>query len=286
MAIDYDKLMAWRWEDVRQSYAKRDTMLYALGLGLGAEPTNAAELGFVYERNLQVLPTFAAVLAPPRTWWRETGQVDFSKVVHGEQSLRVHRLPAPDGEVIGSTRLAGIIDKGRGRGALLYTERTLLDAGDGTTLATLTSTSFARGDGGFGGPAGPIKAVHEMPTRPPDVCTDSRTLPQAALIYRLSGDYNVLHADPEAASKAGYERPILQGLCTFGIAGWAVLRAACAGDPKRLTAIQVRFSSPVYPGETLRTEIWIDDVVSFRTVVVGRDVVALSNGRAEVAPAA
>jgi acyl dehydratase len=204
--------------------------------------------------------------------------------VHGEQSLRIHQLPPPDGEVIGQTQITGIVDKGPGRGALLYTTRTIVDAASGAALATLAATSFARGDGGFGGPQGPAKPVHAIPARLPDFAIESPTLPQAALIYRLSGDYNPLHADPEVAKAAGYERPILHGLCTFGIAGAVILRVVCASDPKRLRSIDARFSAAVFPGETLRTEVWLDgEIASFRSFVAGREALVLNNGRAEIA---
>lgn len=282
MAINYEKLMAWPFEDVRHRYTQRDTMLYALGVGLGTDPTNETELRFVYEKNLLALPTLPVVLGYPGMWLKDpaTG-VDWVRLVHGEQGLRLHRPVPPEGEVIGRTRVSQIIDKGPDKGALIYTERTVTDATSGELLATLTSTTFCRADGGFGGPAGPVKTVHELPTRAPDHSDDFATQPRAALIYRLSGDYNPLHAEPTIGRAAGFERPILHGLCTFGIAGWAITKRLCDGDPSRLASIETRFSSPVYPGETIRTEMWADGkTVSFRARVVERDVVVLNNGRA------
>ncbi|MCW5657019.1 MAG: MaoC family dehydratase N-terminal domain-containing protein [Burkholderiaceae bacterium] len=282
MAIDYDKLMAWPFEDVRHRYTRRDTMLYALGLGMGADPMDEAELRYVYEKNLVALPTLPVVLGYPGMWLKDpaTG-VDAVRLVHGEQSLVIHRHPAPEGEVIGRTRVTGIVDKGAGKGALLYTERTVSDAASGELLFTLGSTTFCRADGGFGGPSGPVKPVHELPTRAPDAGVDRETPAGLALIYRLSGDYNPLHAEPAVAKAAGFERPILHGLASYGIAGWALTQAAGGGDPSRIASIETRFSSPVYPGETIRTELWIDGkTVSFRARVVERDVVVLNNGRA------
>lgn len=187
--------------------------------------------------------------------------------------------------MIGTTRVTGIVDKGPGRGALLYTERRVTDAASGELIATLASTSFARADGGFGGPAGPVKPVHSLPQRPPDAAVDRALSPRSALLYRLSGDYNPLHADPEFARSAGFPRPIAHGLLGFGVAAWAILQTACAGMPARLRMIDARFSAPFFPGETLRTEMWFDGpVISFRTLVVGREVTALNNGRAEIAP--
>lgn len=284
MAINYDKLMAWPFEDVHHRYTQRDTMLYALGIGLGTDPTNEAELRFVYEKSLVALPTLPVVLGYPGMWLKnpDTG-VDWVRLVHGEQGLRLHRPVPAEGEVIGRTRVTGIVDKGPGKGALIYTERTVQDAASGELLATLTSSTFCRADGGFGGPAGPVKAVHELPQRAVDRSVDFATEPRAALVYRLSGDYNPLHAEPAVARAAGFERPILHGLATYGIAGWAITQSVCGGDPAAVQSIDVRFSSPVYPGETIRTEIWIEGkVVSFRARAVERDIVVLNNGRAEL----
>jgi acyl dehydratase len=282
VAIDYNKLMAWPFEDVRHRYSRRDTILYALGLGLGADPMNEGELRHVYEKNLVALATLPVVLGYPGMWLKDpaTG-VDAVRLVHGEQSLVVHRHPAPEGEVVGRTKVTGIVDKGPGKGALLYTERTVTDAASGELLATLGSTTFCRADGGFGGPPGPVKPVHELPTRTPDRSVEHRTPPGLALIYRLSGDYNPLHAEPAVARAAGFERPILHGLATYGIAGWALTQTLCDGDASRLASLETRFSSPVYPGETIRTEIWNDGSAAFfRARVVERDVVVLNNGRA------
>jgi acyl dehydratase len=284
MAINYDKLMAWPFEDVCHRYTTRDTMLYALGIGLGTDPMNEAELRFVYEKNLCVLPTYPVVLGYPGLWIKDPGTgVDWTKLVHGEQGLRIHRLPEAAGEVIGRTRVTGVIDKGEGRGALVLTERKITDAASGELLCTLTSTTFCRADGGFGGPASSAPVIHVLPERTPDVTLDRPTDLRAALIYRLSGDYNPLHAEPAMAKTAGFERPILHGLCTFGIAGHALTNTVCDNDPMRLIAMNVRFTSPVYPGETIRTEMWVDgNIVSFRARVVERDVVVLNNGRAEI----
>jgi acyl dehydratase len=282
MAINYDKLMAWPFEDVRHRYTQRDTMLYALGLGLGADPTDEDELRFVYEKDLVALPTLPVVLGYPGMWLKDpaTG-VDAVRLVHGEQSLTILRHPAPQGEVIGCTKVTGIVDKGPGKGALLYTERSITDAATGELLATLGSTTFCRADGGFGGPSGPVKPVHEVPTRAPDQVVDRKTPAGMALVYRLSGDYNPLHAEPAVARAAGFERPILHGLATYGIAGWALTQALGEGDPSRIASIETRFSSPVYPGETIRTEIWREaGAAFFRARVVERDIVVLNNGRA------
>ena len=190
-----------------------------------------------------------------------------------------------EGAVVGQLRITEVIDKGLGKGALVLTERKVIDKDGGKLIATVTQTIFCRGDGGFGGPPREAPAPHPIPTSDPDAVCDLATRPEAALIYRLSGDRNPLHAEPAVAKQAGYPRPIMHGLGNFGVAGHAVLKTFCGYDPKRLTSFACRFSAPVFPGETLRTEMWRDgNVVSFRSRVVERDIVAVNNGRAEVRP--
>jgi len=287
MAIDYDRLMARTFPESVQSYTRRDTILYALGLGFGADPMDQDQLRFVYEEGegLRALPTMAVVLAGPGFWMREPDSgIDWVRIVHGEQALTLHAPVPVEGTVVGRSRITHVIDKGEGRGALVISERTLSDRASGTLIATINHTTFCRGDGGFGGPPVAAPAPHRLPETPPERHCDLATLPQAALIYRLSGDYNPLHADPAVAEKAGYPRPILHGLCTYGVAGHALLRTYCAMDPARLKSLQVRFSSPVFPGETIRTEMWrAGDTVSFRARVLERDAVVLTNGKAVVA---
>ena len=284
MAIDYDKLIRWDIPEVEQHLTRRDTILYALGVGLGSDPGDASQLKFVYEQNLQALPTMAIILGYPGPWHAhaELG-ITRSHVVHGEQGLRIlKRLPV-EGDVLGKTRVTGVVDKGKYKGALVMTESTVREKASGDTVCTLTSTTFCRADGGFGGPDGPVNVPHPVPDTPPQHVCDLPTLPQAALIYRLSGDYNPLHADPAYAAKAGYKMPILHGRCTFSIAGHALLKTLCGYDPARFVAMEGRFSSPVYPGETVRTEMWRDGyVVSFRSTVPSRGVTVLNNGRAEI----
>jgi acyl dehydratase len=284
MTIVYDKLLSLNIPEVTQTYTEKDAILYALGLGLGHDPLNADELPFVYEKAIKLLPTFAVVLGWPGFWARDldTG-IDWVKLVAGEQGLVLHRPPAPRGTVVGKTRVVEIIDKGPGKGALVYSERVVVDQATGEPIATAIQTTFCRGDGGFGGPARESPSVHAIPERAPDAVCDLPTRPETALIYRLSGDPNPLHVDPGVAKAAGFPRPILHGLATFGIAGYAILKRLCGHDPARLKAIAGRFSSPVFPGETIRTEMWRDGtVVSFRARVIERDVIALNNGRAEI----
>ncbi|HYM29804.1 MAG TPA: MaoC/PaaZ C-terminal domain-containing protein [Candidatus Cybelea sp.] len=287
MTINYQKLMNWPFREVEHTYTAKDTMLYALGLGFGADPMDPQQLKFVYEDGLKALPTMAVVLAGLGFWVKdpESG-VDWKKVLHGEQGLQVFKPLPPSGTVIGKAKITEIVDKGAGKGALCYSRRDIYDKATGDLVCAVTSCSFWRGNGGFGGPAGPTPKPHAIPERAPDASTDIKTLPQAALIYRLSGDYNPLHADPAVAKAGGFDRPILHGLCTYGVAGHALLKLICGYDPARLRRMDLRFSSPVYPGETIRTEVWREGggKLAFRAKVVERDVVVLNNGYAEIVP--
>jgi acyl dehydratase len=263
----------------------RDTILYALGLGLGSDPTDEEQLRFVYETDLRALPTMAVVLAYPGFWLRQPGTgVNWKKILHGEQGIVWHAPIPAAAAVTGRTRVTDIIDKGAEKGSLLFSERVVKDAKTGEKLATLTGTTVLRGDGGFGGPAKQAPAPHRIPERAPDAVCDLSTAPNAALIYRLSGDYNPLHADPEVARAAGFPRPILHGLCSLGVAGHALLKTVAGYDPAGFKSMRLRFTAPVFPGETIRTEMWIDGAqVSFRARLRERDAIVLDNGLAEIA---
>jgi acyl dehydratase len=284
LPLSYDKLVGWHIPEVEQTLTKRDTILYALGVGLGADPCDRDQLRFVYEENLRALPTMAIILGYPGPWHAhpELG-ITRSHVVHGEQGFTLHRALPVEGTVAGKTRITSVIDKGAGKGALVMTACEVRDKASGSLLCTLTSTSFCRADGGFGGPTGPTREPHVIPAIPAHAVCDLPTLPQAALIYRLSGDYNPLHADPVYAQKAGFKMPILHGRCTFSVAGHAILKTCCGYDPARFVSMEGRFSAPVYPGETIRTEMWRDGpTVTFRATVPARGVTVLNNGRAEI----
>lgn len=284
MAIVYDRLMALEIPDVVHTYTMRDTILYALGLGFGADPLDPHELRFVYEDGLVACPTLATVLARPVFWMRDldTG-LDYAGIVHGEQAVTIHRPLPVAGTVRGRTVIREIIDKGPGKGAFIVNSREVTDAATGERLATLDQVYVARNDGGFGGPNPPAPRPAPLPERSPDAVVEIATLPQAALIYRLSGDMNPLHADPRAAAAAGFPRPILHGLGTFGVAARAVIRALCPERPDRLVAVSARFSAPVFPGETMATDIWRDgETVRFQSRVAARDTVVLRNGTARL----
>lgn len=286
MPINREQLLSWPFQDIEHTYTPRDTILYALGVGLGADPVDTQQLRFLYEAELQALPTMAVILSYPGFWLKDpkTG-ADWKKILHGEQNIRLHRPLPAGGTVVGRTRVSEIIDKGPGKGALMLSERQVFDRASGDLLASLSQVTFLRGDGGCGGPSGPAPVPHPIPERAPDGVCDLATLPQAALIYRLSGDYNPLHIDPAVARESGFERPILHGLCSLGVAGHALLRSLCDYRPERFKAMQLRFSAPAYPGETIRTEYWHegDEVWAFRAIALERQVTIINNGRAEIA---
>lgn len=284
MAINYEQLLNRDIPPVGQQLTTRDTILYALGVGLGADPMDTKQLQFVYEEGLKALPTMAIILGYPGPWHAapDTG-VTRSHVVHGEQGFVIHKTLPVAGAIIGKTRVTAVLDKGKDKGALLVTACEVRERASGDLICTLSSTTFCRADGGFGGPSGPVAPPHPIPDTAPQQVCDLATLPQAALIYRLSGDTNPLHVDPAYAQKAGFKMPILHGRATFSVIGHALLKTLCDYDPSRLKSMAGRFSSPVYPGETIRTEMWTDgSVVSFRATVPARGVTVLNNGRAEI----
>lgn len=302
MTIDYEKLKAWPFEAVRHTYTWKDAALYALGVGYGHDPLDARQLPYVYEGRdgadqpsrleLRAVPTMAVVLATPGFWPKHPDSgIDWVRVLHGEQNLVIHRPLPPAATLVSTNRVERIVDKGAGKGALLVQVRELHDAGSGERLATLESLTFCRGDGGFSdragnGPPGgdaPPAAKPAVPDRAPDLSCELPSLPQAALIYRLCADLNPLHADPEVARAAGFERPILHGLASYGMAAHAIIRSCCDYDARRLRSIGLRFSSPVYPGETLVTDIWRDGPrVQFQARVKERDKIVLSHGIATI----
>jgi acyl dehydratase len=282
MPIVYDQLLDFPIPEIRQTLTRQDSAFYALSIGLGQDPLDERQLDFVdHHRAMQAMPSMAVVLCHPGFWLRDprTG-VDAVRVVHGEQGIELHRSLPVAGELVGRTRVTGIVDKGAGKGALLHSEKQVRDTA-GTLYATTRSTTFLRGDGGFGGPAGPVKAPHPVPDTVPDMTVDLATRPEQALYYRLNGDDNPLHADPAVAAKAGFPRPILHGLCTLGVVTHALVRALADYRATGLRRLDLRFSAPVYPGETIRTEIWRDG--AFRARVVERDTIVVNNGLAAFA---
>jgi len=293
MAIHYQQLKDRAFEPVRQHYTQRDTMLYALSLGVGNQPLDTKNLPLVYEgmdQPLQALPTMSSVLGYPGFWMKqEDSGIDWVRLVHGEQRTTIHQPVPVQAKVVGRTRVTRIIDKGAGKGAIVVSERSL-EGEDGTLYATLEQVTFCRGDGGYSQELGGQPSDESLPAlaATPDTAAqwtfEHRIRPEAALLYRLMGDYNPLHADPRVAQAAGFEKPILHGLATYGMVGHALVMTACGGDACQLRSIHARFSSPVYPGETLRTEIWQNGKsLQFRALVVERNIVVLSHGNGSVA---
>lgn len=279
MTIDPEHLLAYPIPDVRQRIRKHDAILYALSVGLGQDPTDRNQLDFVdHHRDLRALPSMAVVLGHPGFWLgNERTGVDAVRLVHGEQSIVIHRPLPVEGDVVGRTRVTGLVDKGKGRGALLFTEKHVTDAASEELFAVTAATTFLRGDGGFGGATTP-PPPHATPTTPPDIVVDLPTRPEQALYYRLNGDDNPIHADPDLAARAGFPRPILHGLCTFGIITHALLRGLGDYQSDALRRVGLRFSAPVFPGETIRTEMWCDG--SFRARAAERDVTVVDHGLA------
>lgn len=284
MPLDYTTVKDWRFDEVRQRYDQKDTMLYALGIGLGQDPEDKRQLRYVYEEGLQAFPTMGVVLAYPGFWVRDPrSSIDWVKVVHGEQRLTVHAPLPPAGQISSRSRNTHVIDKGADKGAIVVTERTL-HGEDGACLATLQQSTFCRGDGGFGqGDASP-DPLPPTPPREPDLRCELAVAPNAALLYRLNADPNPLHVDPEVARKAGYPKPILHGLCSYGVAAHAIVKSCCDYDASRLTSLNTRFSAPVYPGETLQCDIWRgpQGQIQFLARSRERDVVVMSHGTATV----
>jgi len=254
-------------------YEERDVMLYALGIG-------AKELPFIFERNLKVIPTFAVIPAfPALMGLAQNVEINPVMLLHGEQGFQIAKTIPTSGSLTTSGTVTGVYDKGKG--ALITIDSKTTDAA-GETVFTNTSGVFIRGAGGFGGDRGP-QAANKAPERAPDKSVDDTTLDIQAAIYRLSGDRNPLHVDPDFSKMAGYDRPILHGLCSFGYAGRAVLAEYCDNDPDRLAGLTVRFSGVVYPGDTITTEMWDEGngkiIVQSKTQE-GR--VVISNAAAEV----
>jgi acyl dehydratase len=281
MPISYPDILSLKSEGTPLEWRDRDAMLYALGVGMGADPLDADELPFVYENGLKAVPTLATVVAFGAGPLGRSG-INFMMVVHGDQEVVFHRPFPPEGKVLADTTVPAVYDTGP-KGAIII-QRTELKDEAGEPVATLTASVMARGDGGFGGPEHGAPEPHQVPDRKPDLTLEIPTRPDQALLYRLCGDRNPLHADPAFAKIVGFPRPILHGLCTYGISCRAVLQAYAGYDPARIRSHYARFSAPIFPGETLTMDLWQDgEVVSFEGRVAERGVVALKNGRAVVA---
>jgi len=271
-------LMDWTPPTARQRYFRRDTAFYALSIGGGHAPLDQASHALLdpWHPALQALPSMALVLGYPG-FWLGTREVEalagirVSNVLHVEQSVTLHRPLPVEGDVEGTTRVTGLVDKGAERGSLLYSERTLRLHGEDSPLATCRQVHYLRGAGGMGNAGQATPPVPPPPAGPCDAALDIQTRPEQALLYRLNGDANTLHIDPETARGAGFERPILHGMCTVGIAVYSVLATLAAGRPSRMAGFAARMMAPVLPGDRLRTEVWASG--AFRTRVPDRGVV-------------
>lgn len=278
MSINYDHLMAYEVPEISQSYGPSEIARYALSIGVGHDPLDARQLPYAGgPGGPRALPAIVNVLGHPGFWLGnpDTG-INALQLVHGEQGMSIHRPIPAQASIVAKTRVTDLIDKGEGRGALLFTEKVITESGSGALLATCRSTIFLRGDGGFGGPRRVGTPPHQVPDTSPDAIFETATRPEQALLYRWNGDSNPLHLDPQVAAKAGFERPILQGLCSFGCAAHALLATLCDYEADRFGSMDARFTAHVFPGETLRTEIWNDG--SFQTRALERDVIVIGNG--------
>lgn len=283
MALNYDALMASGSTDVPCNYSNDDVLLYSLAVGYGGDPLNRKELAYVVETiGHSTMPTMATTLAYPQ-FLRNCGW-DYSRVLHGEQKLELYRpLPAA-AEMLLNSRVISVFDRGPQLGAVIHVASEARLKRDDTAMFTVESTLIARGDGGFGGPAGKPPAPHSLPKREPDLSCDIAVRADQALLFRLCGDRNPLHADPDAARAAGFDAPILHGLCSYGIACRAVLQTICDYDFTLINGFDARFSAPVYPGDVLTTYMWQDrNLVSFRCHVKARNVTVLNNGKCMLA---
>jgi acyl dehydratase len=251
-------------EPADRSWDHKDALLYALGVGAGALDPTGFELDLTTENSVgisqRVVPTFATIIGQGGRAMLTLGDFDPAMLVHGEQSIHLHREIAPEGTVRSVTKVAGMYDKGSA--GLVVLESESRDAASGELAFTNRTALFIRGAGGFGGPRNPegdeetMLAVEPLPAREPDEVVSYTTRPDQALLYRLNGDRNPLHSDPTFAKRAGFDRPILHGLCTYGFTGRALLHTVCGSDPARFAAMRARFSKPTMPGDTLSISIW------------------------------
>jgi len=275
MAIDYAVLKDWRIPDKVTPYGRQDCMLYALGLGYASNPLHETEQPFVYEEWLKPAPTLLAVLGAPGAWARDLGTgtgtgtgIAWLQILHGEHCMTFHAPLAPEGTLRSRTRVVRIGDKGAGRGAL---------------VVTIEHTSFCRADCGIGRSDETPVALPAVPETSPDTVVDLATEPRAAVWYRRNGDRNPLYVDPASARKASHARPILYGLCSYGMAARAILRACCDNDSAALKSLALRFSAPMFPGEALRIELWRrEGLVQFCGIAAERGIPALTHGVADL----
>lgn len=280
MPLEYPAVLALREDGRRYVYSDRETMLYALGVGLGDDPLNEDELRFIYEKELRAVPTLATVVAWGAGVSTDRLGVNLKMVLHGEEQTIFHRPMPVAAAIVADSGVAEVYDKGEGKGAVIIRQTVLRDEADGQPIATLNRTIVARADGGSGGSKEPQPAPHTVPERAPDRVLEYRVARNQAALYRLLGDRIPLHIDPDRARAAGFARPILHGLCTYGFTCRAVLEAFCDFDPTIVASHQARFSAPVIPGDELKISLWRDgNTVSFEAAVPARGVTVIRNGK-------
>lgn len=274
-----EALKAYRFDPIEHDLSWRDTILYALGLGYGYDPNDRAELQFVYEDGLKAVPSMACIMGYPGFWMKSPElEIDWVRLLHGEHYYEIHNPLPVEGKLIAKHRVTGVDDKGEGRGAVVNYEKALYDA-DGTLLATVEQSNFLRGDGGCGSFGQAAKVRPPLPESEPDVTCEIPTSRQIALVYRLSGDYNPVHADPDVAKEAGFHEPWVAGMCSMGLATRAVISHFCDDDPSRVRSMFVRFRNVCFPGETMRYEFYrTESGARFRVVCKERDAVILDRG--------
>ncbi len=279
-AFSAEALLAHRFPEIRHRYTERDAILYALGTGLGGDPADPQDLAYLFETGLAVLPTLAVTLSSPGLWVKDPALgIDWVRLLHVAQTARFEAALPPQGEVVGTARVASVVDRGADRGAEVVVERTIADAGTGQRYCVLEQMLLLRGNGGFAANPAPRPARAMPPDRAPDRRIPFPVSPRAALIYRLSGDWNPLHILPDVARRAGFARPILHGLASYGIAGWVVLKTFADADPARLKTLSMRFAGPVTPGDRLDFDLWRSgDAVQFQAGVGDR--IVLDQGQA------
>ena len=255
----------------KRSWNSKDALLYAVGVGAGQVPLE--ELAYTTENSADItqraLPTIGVILGMGGGAMGKIGSFNPAMLVHGEQSIECHREIPVAGEIETVSEITGIYDKGKGAVIVSEARSTLVD--DGEPLFTTTMSAFIRGEGDFGGERGPSGPKNVPPERDADHSVTYTTRPEQALVYRLSGDRNPLHADPQFAAMGGFDRPILHGLCTYGFTGRALLHSLCDGDAARFRSMDGRFSSPVFPGESLTIDIWNTDTGEAVYATKGRD---------------
>lgn len=276
---------------VVHDYTARDSALYALAVGAVSDPLDPLQLRLVDETDQVVVPSMAAVLATPGFWARneKSMEIDAARLIHGEQRIALVRPLPPHGRVIGISRVSRVVDKGKDKGALMTVCKTL-QSEQGELYGRAWQLFLCRGDGGFSETGAAdivlddediLPTLSAAPTRAPDQRTQYSVRVDAALLYRLCGDINRLHIDRAAAQQAGFPRPVLHGLATYGFAAVAAIRAFAAGDAQRLVSLDARFSAPLYPGEDIEFQMWDEGThVALEGRVVDRDAVVLSHAQA------